>query len=79
MQSVHEKRRTVGTRKPLLIHNNASPKEAQVTVSFLGEHNVHILTHTLNILNYVPLFPVLTQRMAGRMFHESSTFQKPWF
>ena len=41
-----KKRSTVGTRKTLLFHNDAISRKTKVTVSYLEEQTVHVLTHT---------------------------------
>ena len=80
VQSVTEQRPTVGLRKSLLLHDNASPHKAKVTATYLVDQGLQVLPHLPYSPDLAPcdfwLFPLLKGKLAGRKFFRIQDLSK---
>ena len=67
-----QQRKTVGTSKVPLLHDDSSAHKAKVAVTFLKEQNVKILAHSPYSPDLAPcdgwLFLLVKEKLAGRKF-----------
>ncbi|GFR79876.1 transposase [Elysia marginata] len=71
--AINEQRPKFSTSRTLLLHDNSGPHKARATTQSLRELGIQVLPHPTYSPDLAPcdfwLFPILNDRLAGRIFY----------